>query len=837
MLPLSTSRVANIALIALQTILILSINVSYQQEQQEADNAATSNNNNNNSSDGVDEILKDTILLLNVLDQKLASVGNRTSNALMRDNLRSLTEPQIVTDMSDDQQQNDNNKQQEVSLEETLVKLADGFSAARKQQTFAPDEQLIMSSSNLLEQPTVLMSGSNDKRNKRGRLLSAAASRQQQQQQLESNLETNQQLASDSTERHIKFTLDLMQAIFSNQMFTSKTNSIESFLISPLSIQSVLMMMHLGSRGQTRRELANCLHLNQITSSPTVPSSSSTGSSLNNEQNNSKLKRRHQQITPASSSSTTTTTTSSSSSNGSGGENVNSKQLHSASNSNSNGKQQSSPARSQQQQAPSSQQISANNNAAAAAAHELFGGAVRNLLKNPVVTKALTSANQIFLQKNLPLSAQYEWAIRHYYAADIKLVDFQHQQQSTSSSSSSSSNSGSSSYMTAASASNNNNSSKTPSVNVAQVPSDQQQQSLATMNSSNTLSLDNNNGNLTNSTSTNANNLADQQANNLHQLINDWVERQTRGKINNFLTSPISTSTLIMAINVLYFKGDWQYKFDPSDTEQDAWFTQANGKMIKVPMMVNRLPLAFAHDPAMKTSVIELPYKAQRLGLFLLLPDEVSGIFHTMKMLNSTSFANLISSMRKPTSPPSSTSPLSNNDINQQQNPGINVRIPKFSIESSPRLSQVLTQQLGLKSLFSPDVADLSGMFASVSKPKQSSTNISSYTTEPPLQVGLDELLHKAILQVDEQGSVAAASSATIVERVGLFNSNYFEADHPFLLFLMDKQTGLVLFSGAFAGNNPTSTSTSQQSGVVNNNNNNPASTTNITSTSIGNSK
>lgn len=401
----------------------------------------------------------------------------------------------------------------------------------------------------------------------------------------------------------------------------------------------------------------------------------------------------------------------------------------------------------------------------------MFGAAVRNLLKDQSVLRALTSANQLFLQKNLPLAANFEWAIKQHYAADVKQVDFQHQTGTSSS-----------------------NSSGVSEIN------------NATSNGSN--SSGGNGGD-----DDDNNKREDQQTshgNNVQQIINDWIERQSRGKIQNFLAAPVPVSTLLMAINVIYFKGDWQYKFDPADTEPEAAFTQADGRQVKTPMMVNRLPLAYAHDAAMRTSVIELPYKAQRLGLFLMLPDEVSGIFHTMQMLNSTSFAHLISSMRKP---PTSSS-AANGALEQG---GINIRIPKFSIESSPRLSQILSQQLGLKSLFAPDVADLTGMFAPAHFGKRLASNKTvdseqqakqQQQQQPSVpQVGLDELIHKAVLQVDEQGSVAAASSATIVERVGTFSGNYFEADHPFLIFLMDKQTGLVLFSGVFAG-----TSQQQQS-------------------------
>ena len=632
------------------------------------------------------EILRDTIQLLDVLDQKLVSVNNQTPSALMRDNLRALELDQGR--QQDDDEQAETSKAKVGNLnrmdDDELTKLAESLSPSRKLSVtpVVGHDSMVAAASEQVAQAIEFEEGGPGKQ-KRARQLLARGPPADDDSHLGGHPE------NDSTERHIRFTLNLMQAIFSSQSYTSKTNSLESFLISPLSIQQVLMMMHVGARGQTRRELANCLHLLSPSPLQVAPHHHQDKDSSSPTDPSSKLKRRHQlaQQRPS----------------------------------------QPNSASRQSQTMTGHLQM---------AVHELFGAATRNLLKDPAVTKALTSANQIFAQKNLPLSPQFQWAMRYYYGAELRPVDFQHQGERLASNSSS-----------------------------AELGSN---------------------------------------VSNIQQMINDWVERQTKGRISNFLSAPVPNSTLLMALNVIFFKGDWQYKFDPADTQTDATFTLTSGKAVKMPMMVNKLPLAFAHDANIKAAMIELPYKAQRLGLFILLPDDTSGIYQLMQQLNSTTFANLISSMRKP-------SPMAN-----EQGPGgINVRIPKFSIDSSPRLSQVLSQQLGLKTLFAPDTADLSGMFTSslsnggkrsptATAGNGSLTNDQSASNSNPFtpQVGLDELLHKAVLQVDEQGSVAAASSATIVERVGLFNSHYFEADHPFLLFLMDKQTGLVLFSGAFAGPN-----------------------------------
>jgi len=387
---------------------------------------------------------------------------------------------------------------------------------------------------------------------------------------------------------HIQFTLDLLGAFVMTQTYNPSNRQMESIVFSPYSIQSVLMMMHLGARGRTKQEIANVLRLPGL-----------------------------------------------------------------------------------------------DNNATFSSTHELFGQAVRHLLEDAAVGKSLAASNQIFVQEDLPIASTYELALRHYHGTQLSAINF----------------------------------------------AKDSQKAL--------------------------------------QSINEWVEKQTHGLMNNFLTTPPSPSTSLMAINAVRYKGEWQYRFDPADTEPNAWFQTSNGQTTRVPMMVGQVPVAYAYNSNLQTSIIELPYRVQRLGLFLLLPNDNNNFFPLLRSLNSTTFTAMIASMRKIT------------------NGGVNIRLPKFAIDSMPRVTQVLKNQLGLKSLFSNDEADLSGIFI-----KQ----------HPPVNV--DELLHKATFKIDEQGSVGAAVSATVVERVGVFSGPYFEADHPFLFFLMDKQSGLVLFAGIYAGPN-----------------------------------
>ena len=187
--------------------------------------------------------------------------------------------------------------------------------------------------------------------------------------------------------------------------------------------------------------------------------------------------------------------------------------------------------------------------------------------------------------------------------------------------------------------------------------------------------------------------------------------------------------------------------------------------------------------------------------MFFVLPDDMSGLIGLVRNLNASTLTDLIASMRK-----------------TNKNGAVNVRIPKFELDTQFNLMNVL-KGLGIRSLFNGNECDLTNMISVTSlkdKLNQMSNGLknnnqlntiinqvnpsySMFNTNDNYQVHLNEFTHKAILQLDEQGSVGAGASATIVERIGMFNGAYFEADHPFIYLLTDKQSGLILFAGIFA--------------------------------------
>lgn len=107
----------------------------------------------------------------------------------------------------------------------------------------------------------------------------------------------------------------------------------------------------------------------------------------------------------------------------------------------------------------------------------------------------------------------------------------------------------------------------------------------------------------------------------------------------------------------------------------------------------------------------------------------------------------------------------------------VNVRLPRFTIDASPQLRGIMWT-LGIKDIFSETEADLSGIAP---------------------RLFISDMVHRALIQVDEKGSVASAATVALVERIGNLDDYYFEANRPFLFLVMDKQSGVVLFMGRIA--------------------------------------
>ncbi|XP_060063867.1 LOW QUALITY PROTEIN: leukocyte elastase inhibitor-like [Ylistrum balloti] len=239
--------------------------------------------------------------------------------------------------------------------------------------------------------------------------------------------------------------------------------------------------------------------------------------------------------------------------------------------------------------------------------------------------------------------------------------------------------------------------------------------------------------------------------------INDWVSTQTAEKIQDLLPQgSLNPLTAMVLVNAIYFKGDWKTKFKVT---KDMTFHSLKGQEKTVKMMfqkATKFPLK--HDDDKK--VLELPYKGNSLSMVIILPDDRDGLSALEEKLTPSALKGLMTDM-----PPIK----------------VEVFLPKFKLKSGFELSEVF-QQMGMKDLFDKTKADLSGIDASRM----------SYVSA---------IFHQAFVDVNEEGTEAAAATATAVVMMKRSLPRpplQFKADHSFMFVIEDNRSDTILFVGRF---------------------------------------
>ena len=237
------------------------------------------------------------------------------------------------------------------------------------------------------------------------------------------------------------------------------------------------------------------------------------------------------------------------------------------------------------------------------------------------------------------------------------------------------------------------------------------------------------------------------------QLINYFVEDITRGKIEDLIEPGlISASTKMILVNAIYFKADWQVKFDKLLTKDDYFYTEGGGK-VRVPTMHLKSNFEVADLTDLDSRVLRLPYKGGRIVMDILLPNARDGLDRLEKKLLDVDLWSMVESKK-----------YSNE---------VMVSLPKFRLSSSISLRRVL-EDLGVTEIFHGGLGGI---------------------TDQDLAV--TEVVQKAVIEVNEEGTEAAAATAILMGfKSSSFSYLIFTADHPFIFFIRDKKTGMLLFQG-----------------------------------------
>jgi serine protease inhibitor len=242
------------------------------------------------------------------------------------------------------------------------------------------------------------------------------------------------------------------------------------------------------------------------------------------------------------------------------------------------------------------------------------------------------------------------------------------------------------------------------------------------------------------------------------EVINAWVEDETAGRITDLVSpSVLGSLTVLVLANAIYFKGDWASQFDPASTG-DAPFWVTPTEELAVPMMAQRRRFRYGETESLQ--VLELPYAGGSVSMIVLLPWERDGLADLEAALTGDNLAGWTGHL---------------------QEREVLVYFPRLKMSQGFRLENALTS-LGMGDAFG--AADFSGMDGSKG-------------------LFISAVLHKAYIDLDEEGTEAAAATAVAVARSLGPRPPTFRADHPFVFLIRENSTGSILFLGRVA--NPAS--------------------------------
>ncbi|CAN9506495.1 unnamed protein product [Ophioblennius macclurei] len=245
--------------------------------------------------------------------------------------------------------------------------------------------------------------------------------------------------------------------------------------------------------------------------------------------------------------------------------------------------------------------------------------------------------------------------------------------------------------------------------------------------------------------------------------INGWVEEKTQGKIKEVLGPQVLDNlTKLVLVNAIYFKGHWNKQFKEAST-RDANFriNKNESKPVKMMYQKTKFPLTFIGDA--NCQILEMPYKGKELSMLIFLPmdieDSSTGLEKLEKVLTYENFVDW-------------TRPEMMDETEVQ------VGLPRFKMEEKYDLKNVLVS-MGIVDAFDMTASDFSGM---------SSAN----------DLVLSKVVHKAFVEVNEEGTEAAAATAAVMMLRCAMIQPPFIADHPFLFFIRHNPSMSVLFAGRY---------------------------------------
>ena len=239
--------------------------------------------------------------------------------------------------------------------------------------------------------------------------------------------------------------------------------------------------------------------------------------------------------------------------------------------------------------------------------------------------------------------------------------------------------------------------------------------------------------------------------------INKWVAEKTNNKVPT-IVNELDADTVLVLVNAIYFKGDWLHKFNTTNTKEED-FHVSPSKAVNVEMMHTKSEkFNVGSNDELHCQAIELPYAGGNVSMFILLPDPAET--NLSELEKKLTYEDLLTVKERFHMLPWD----------------VNLWLPRFSLDQKLELKEALTG-MGMPDLFTKRTADLSGIDGSKN-------------------LFVSQVFHRAVVEVNEEGTEAAAATAVVITAVSARRPEDFRADHPFLFFIQEKATKSILFLG-----------------------------------------
>ena len=238
--------------------------------------------------------------------------------------------------------------------------------------------------------------------------------------------------------------------------------------------------------------------------------------------------------------------------------------------------------------------------------------------------------------------------------------------------------------------------------------------------------------------------------------INAWVKQKTEAKIEKILDE-LDPNSVCVILNAIYFKGIWERRFEKSRT-QEAPFKRSAADAVNVPLMHQKEDFQLLSQEDFQA--IAIPYKGKALSMVVLLPRQVDGLGALEAKMTLQNLNQWLTA------------------LDGQRPQKALLYLPKFKLETSYDLATPL-KKMGMKDAFEMERADFRGM------------------GWPQGKLYISQVKHKALVEVNEEGTEAAAATAVEMATKSMpAPPEVFRADHPFVFLIRHDATGTILFMG-----------------------------------------